>query len=117
MVQDALRFFHGERYDLRAWSIMPNHVHVLFQIGEVRMSRILESWKKYTSHEADKLLRQHGQFWAEDYWDTYQRDSGHELRSRQYIEANPVKAFLARDSKEWPWSSARYRDEHGTLRL
>lgn len=117
MVEDALRFFHGQRYELRAWVVMPNHVHVLFKLGEVPMSRILESWKKFTSHEADKLLQRHGQFWAEDYWDTYQRDSAHELHSRNYLEANPVKAFLVRDPKAWPWSSTRCRDERGTLRL
>src|SRR5882762_10673546 len=30
-VEGALRFFHGKRYDLRAWVVMPNHVHLLFQ--------------------------------------------------------------------------------------
>jgi hypothetical protein len=54
---------------------------------------------------------------VEDYWDTFMRDSEHELRTRQYIETNPVKAFLAREAKDWPWSSARLRDEHGRLTL
>src|SRR5881628_1032539 len=31
LVEDAVRFFHGERYDLRAWVVMPNHVHALFK--------------------------------------------------------------------------------------
>ena len=30
MVSRALRYFEGERYDLIAWSVMPNHVHVVF---------------------------------------------------------------------------------------
>ncbi|HHI80276.1 MAG TPA: hypothetical protein ENK02_09865, partial [Planctomycetes bacterium] len=30
IVRDALCFFHGERYDLHAWVLMPNHVHVLW---------------------------------------------------------------------------------------
>ena len=100
LVENALSFFHGQRYELRAWVIMPNHVHVLFKVGEVPMSCILESWKKYAAHEADKLLQRQGQFWAKDYWETYQRDSAHELHSRRYIEANPVKAFLVREPKE-----------------
>jgi type I restriction enzyme R subunit/putative DNA methylase len=30
-VQDAFLHFHGQRYHLHAWCVMPNHVHVLIQ--------------------------------------------------------------------------------------
>ena len=45
------------------------------------------------------------------------RDAEHELKTRRYIENNPVNALLVREPKEWPWSSARFRDEHGVLCL
>jgi hypothetical protein len=45
------------------------------------------------------------------------RDGGHELETRKYIESNPTKAGLVSDPKMWPWSSARFRDENGVLRL
>jgi hypothetical protein len=45
------------------------------------------------------------------------RDSQHELQARNYAEKNPVKALLVREPKDWPWSSARFRDEHGRLVL
>ena len=48
LVEDAVRFFHGERYDLRAWVVMPNHIHVLFKVNATPMAEILESWKKHT---------------------------------------------------------------------
>ena len=38
-------------------------------------------------------------------------------RARRYIEQNPVKAGLVRQAKDWPWSSARFRDEYGRLIL
>ena len=100
LVEDSFRFFHGKRYELWAWVVMPNHVHVLFQAGSESMSRTVENWKKFTAHEANKLTGRQGKFWFEDYWDTFMRDSEHELRTRQYIEANPVKAFLAGEAKE-----------------
>jgi hypothetical protein len=31
------------------------------------------------------------------------------------VEANPVKAHLAARAQDWPWSSARLRDEYGRL--
>jgi REP element-mobilizing transposase RayT len=100
LVEDSLRFFHGKHYELRAWVVMPNHVHVLFQPGSESMSRTVENWKKFTAHEANKLAGRQGQFWFEDYWDTFMRDSEHELRTRQYIETNPVKALLVREAKD-----------------
>jgi REP element-mobilizing transposase RayT len=117
LVEDALRFFHGQRYELRAWIVMPNHVHVLFKVGEMPMSRVVEDWKKFTAKEANKLLGRRGAFWQADYWDTFMRDQEHETKSRHYIENNPTKALLVRNPKEWLWSSARLRDEFGVLVL
>lgn len=110
LVDKAFRFYHGKRYDLLAWVIMPNHVHVLFKTGVVPMSVIVADWKEYTARQANKTLNRRGQFWAEDYWDTYMRNTAHELKARRYIENNPTKAMLVLDPKDWPWSSARFRD-------
>lgn len=117
LVDEALRFYHGKRYDLRAWVVMPNHVHALFKVSNVPLGKIIGDLKEYTAREANKLLRRRGRFWAEDCFDTFIRDAQHELRTRHYIENNPTKVFLVRDPKEWPWSSARFRDENGIVRL
>ena len=112
-----MRFFHGERYDLRAWVVMPNHVHVLFKVDTTPMAEILESWKKHTAFKANRLLGRRGEFWQADYWDTFMRDSAHELETRNYIENNPAKAGLVLNPKAWLWSSTRFRDEFGVLKL
>ncbi len=117
LVDGAIRFYHNKRYNLLAWVVMPNHLHALFKVGTTPLSIIVADLKEYTAREANKCLRRHGQFWAEDYWDTFMRDAEHEGTTRRYIENNPTKAFLVRDPKEWPWSSARFRDHHGVLRL
>jgi putative transposase len=105
------------RYELRAWVVMPNHVHVLFKVGTVSMAETVGAWKKHTGRLANKLLGKRGAFWAEDYFDTYMRDAEHEAKTLRYIENNPTKAKLVLDPKDWPWSSARFRDEFGVLRL
>jgi putative transposase len=117
LVDDAVRFFHGERYDLRAWVVMPNHVHALFKVDATPMAEILESWKKYTAQKANRLLKRRGDFWEADYWDTYMRAAEHERKTVRYIEKNPAKAGMVLDPKTWPWSSARFRDECGVLKL
>jgi putative transposase len=117
LVEDALRFHHGIWYDLLAWAIMPNHVHFLIKAGETSLGKIVKELKRYTARQANTILHREGAFWDEDYFDTYMRDADHELKTRRYIENNPVKALLVREPKEWLWSSARFRDERGVLRL
>jgi REP element-mobilizing transposase RayT len=96
---------------------MPNHVHVLFKVGTTSMSEIVGAWKKHTGRLANKLLGKQGAFWAEDYFDTFMRVAEHERKTVRYIENNPEKAKLVLDAKDWPWSSARFGDEYGVIRL
>ncbi|MGV3755728.1 MAG: transposase [Verrucomicrobiota bacterium] len=117
LAEESLRCFHGQRYELKAWVVMPNHVHALFRVGDVPMSEVLEGWKKFIAREANLMLGRRGAFWEADYWDTFMRDEEHELKARLYIEKNPLKARLTKDMKEWAWGSARFRDEYGRLKL
>jgi REP element-mobilizing transposase RayT len=115
IMDGAIRFHHNKSYELRAWVIMPNHVHVLFRSLENPMGRIIGNWKTYTAREVNKLLARQGPVWAADYWDTYMRDEDQEQTVRSYIENNPAKAKLVVDPKDWQWSSARWRDEFERL--
>ena len=120
LVEDNFLQFSGQgvpRYELRAWVIMPNHVHVLFKVGTTSMSEIIGAWKTHTGRLANKLLGKRGAFWAQDYFDTYMRNPEHERKAIRYIENNPAKSKLVLDLKDWPWSSARFRDPFGALRL
>ena len=117
MVEASLLHFHGKRYDLRAWVVMPNHVHLLFQVIDVPMCELMDAWKGYTAKAANKILGRKGQFWQEGYWDTYMRDKEQEQRSRRYVESNPVKARLVAAARDWPRCSARFRDEYERLVL
>jgi REP element-mobilizing transposase RayT len=112
-----IRAFDGVDYELKAWCLMPNHVHVLVTVTSVPMAEFVKEWKGGSAVECNKLLRCRGAFWAEDYWDTYMRDEEQERRCVRYIENNPVKARLVATAKDWRWSSARFRDQYGKLKL
>ena len=100
IVEDALRFFHGQHYELRAWAVMPNHVHALFKVATTPMADILESWKKHSAQRANRLLGRRGDFWQADYWDTYMRGDEHELETCKSVENNPAKAGFAPDEPQ-----------------
>ena len=110
MVQNSFLHFDGEKYRLFAWVVMPNHVHLLASaLPEHSLSEIMHSFKSYTAHEANKMLRRTGQFWIEDYFDRYIRDEKHFVSTVRYIENNPVKAKLCAKPEDWPFSSAWFR--------
>jgi REP element-mobilizing transposase RayT len=110
VVEGALLFFDDQRYRLQGWTVMPNHVHVLFTpMAGWSMSNIVESWKSFISNAANKLLGRSGQFWQEDYFDRFIRDAEHFTNALDYIEANPVKAGLCAFPHEWPFGSAIQR--------
>ena len=60
----------------------------------------------------NRVLGRRGKLWQDDYWDRYIRDEAHYRKVVHYIESNPVKAGLVKTPEQWPFSSARYRDEH-----
>ncbi len=115
LVQDNLWHHDGSKYHLLAWVIMPNHVHALIEVCQIPLREILQSWKGYTSKEANKMLGRAGTFWLDDYFDHYIRDAEHFRRVIRYIENNPTKAGLTRAPVDWLWSSAHYRGQPGEV--
>jgi len=135
VMQQALLQFHEERYELIAWCIMPNHVHVVVDPW-VKLSKIVQSWKSYTGrwamqHHAElgfdvpggadaelvegagcgaelelSVPREMKSFWMREYWDRYIRNEAHLEKVVRYIVKNPVKAGLCSKPEDWKWSSA-----------
>ena len=92
-------------YQLGAFAIMANHVHVLLR-PLVPPSRLLKSLKGYTAHEANRLLGRTGTpFWQRESYDHWVRDEQEWNRISVYIENNPVKAGMAK-AEDYLWSSA-----------
>ncbi len=113
LVERALRFFDSVRYDLRAWVVMPNHVHaVVLPYREHSLSRILHTWKSFTAKEALRIVGGAGpHFWQAESFDHWIRDAQEWARIVAYTENNPTKAQLCRSPSEWKWSSAYHREQ------
>jgi putative transposase len=93
-------------YTLRAWVVMPNHVHVLI-LPRLALSPITHWIKGTTAREANLLLGRTGEpFWQHESYDHWVRNEKEFQRVVAYIERNPVSAGLAATPEDWPWSSA-----------
>jgi len=100
---------HGETvrkfYELHAWVVMPNHVHLLIT-PQIPLPAITRWLKSSTGYKANRLLGLTGQpFWKQESWDRWVRDSAEFNRIIRYIEENPVKAGFTDNPVSWPWSS------------
>ena len=98
IVVKALQHFHGARYELFTWCVMPNHVHVIAQLRD-SLDRVVHSWKSYTAHRANEILNLTGRFWSREYFDRIVRDHYDLHRLVTYVLSNPDCAGLA----DWPW--------------
>jgi len=107
-VADALRY--GETklglYELRAWVLMVNHVHILIY-PEAELSRITKSIKNFSARKANEILGLTGQpFWQDESYDHWVRGPEELEKIVRYIEENPVAAGLVERVQDWRWSSA-----------
>src|SRR5678816_925268 len=62
MVVDSLLHGHGKNYDLFAYVVMPNHVHLLLY-PEVELKVLLASLKGFTARRGNRLVGRDGHFW------------------------------------------------------
>ncbi len=93
-------------YDLRAFVVMSNHVHILFR-PQQQTSRLLQWLKGTTARDANQMLTRTGKpFWQRESYDHWVRDGQELERIAAYIESNPVKAGITAERSQYRWSSA-----------
>jgi REP element-mobilizing transposase RayT len=109
LVTESLHHRDGRVYDLDAFCIMPNHVHLVYtplpkaDSTYHAMSAIMHSLKRYTARQANLLLGREGSFWQHENYDHVVRDEAEWRRIITYVLNNPVKAGLVQHWKEWPY--------------
>jgi REP element-mobilizing transposase RayT len=109
VVADALLYGDSGRhfYQLRAWVITPNHVHVLL-LPKTDLSVITRWLKGSTARLANLILHRTGEpFWQDESFDHRVRNDRELDRIVRYVEHNPVNAGLVAHPEAWLWSSAR----------
>jgi putative transposase len=136
VVRENLYHHHGSKYELLAYTIMPNHVHLVLQPFESALltgavadaasvgndddseiafetpdsrsvlSGIMHSLKSYTANRANKTLNRSGKFWQKEPYDHWILDVDELERIVSYIAANPVRAGLCAEPRLWRSSSA-----------
>jgi len=104
-----LRFLkeYKSRYSflLYAYVLMPTHVHLLIEVQETPLSKIMQSLQfRYTRH-----YNLNYQSWGHLFQGRYKailcEKDPYFLELSAYIHLNPVRAGLKKDPLDYPWSS------------
>ena len=94
-VSKALLSFNHDRYELAAFVVMPNHVHVLLAMRQnITPKKQCTNWKHYTARIINAKLQRAGAFWQTESYDHLVRSPQSFERIQQYIVDNPGHAGL-----------------------
>ena len=113
IVEEQIHRFDGKLYDLESYSIMSNHVHILFDsyleskdlqikpdafTGCLSVAKIMKRIKGASARYCNKKLGRDGTFWAAESFDMYIRNEEMYWNVKNYILNNPLKAGIV---EEW----------------
>ena len=102
LVAAAIRSFQNQRYELAAYVVMDDHVHVSIRpLSEFELRSILHSWKSFTARQMQRLHKRRGRVWQDEYFDRIVRDDREFAQKVDYIIKNPWKRWP--DIREYPW--------------
>jgi len=100
------RYKKKYNFQLFAYCIMMNHVHMLIKVSEEgSISRIMQSitiahirWYNYKYQRC-------GHVWQGRFYSPIVSEDDHMLRVMQYIEQNPLRTKMVNHIKDYQWSS------------
>lgn len=116
IIAEKIRSMNGKYFQLMAFCIMPNHVHMLIEsiianqlhhrgkTAKYPVTDTLRLLKESTARSCNLKLERSGHFWNHESYDHYVRDEKELERIIKYILYNPVKAGLVEDWQKWQFS-------------
>jgi REP element-mobilizing transposase RayT len=103
-------FDHEKRIRMHAFTVMPNHVHLLFtplrdpEGNHYPLATIMSGIKGSSAHRINKHLARRGTVWQDESFDHILRHEESFDDKVLYILNNPVRAGIVNHWQEYRWS-------------
>ena len=92
--------------------VMPDHVHIVFQLGNKQtLFRLIQSLKRYTARQINKHLARSGSLWQENYYEHGIRRDESLNKIVRYCYENPVRKGLVEHAKDYPYWRCKFEME------
>lgn len=113
IITSAIKHFDAVRYNLFAYVVMHDHVHVIVKPSEkYPLEKLVHSWKSFTANHLQHQFRRERSIRQDEYFDRIIRDETELLEKAQYIMNNPFKIWP--EIEEYPWVGGKLIEEAGT---
>ncbi len=107
IVAKLLHYRDANAYQLHAFVLMPNHLHLLLTPGRTSsLERAMQLIKGASAHDIHKQLGSRNEIWQAGFHEATIRDEADYHSRIRYIHQNPVTAQLVANPADWKWSSA-----------
>ena len=95
------------RYDARvhAYCWMTNHIHMLIQVGETPLGRLILRIAGRYARTVQRRLKTTGHLFEKRYYPVLVDADAYLLGLLRYIHLNPVRARMVEHPRDYPWSS------------
>ena len=94
-VADVFEHDNGDICAIHAWTIMPNHVHLILQLKTgTELRPLLQKWKRISGHAVNRALAREGEVWMDDIYTRIISTPGEYGRQMSYLWNNPDAAGL-----------------------
>ena len=104
IVFDHILSGHGSFYDLLTFVVMPDHVHIVFNLlGNFELKNVMKGMKGVSSHFINQSRRVTGNNWIHESFDRIIRNKEELENIINYILQNPVEAGLVEDGNDYPY--------------
>jgi putative transposase len=104
LIATELLHRNGQSYELYAYVVMNDHVHVLLRIlAEEPLEKIIHSWKSFTAHAIQRRHGRSGRIWQDEYFDRIVRDEKELGQKFDYIQGNPWTRWPELGEYRWVW--------------
>jgi len=102
---DSLAFRDGIEYEIIAYSIMPNHIHLVIRhlSSSIHMGELLWRIRKFTGRKSNEELDLVGnEYWERESYDHIIQTQAELKQQVKYTLMNPVVCGLAKQWQDWP---------------
>ena len=104
VIVSILKYFDNQRYELFAFVIMPDHVHLLVKATNgFLLHQIVHTWKSYSAYKLQRDFSRRNRVWQDEYFDRIVRDHDELMEKAQYILNNPFKIGPEIQDYKWVW--------------
>lgn len=105
ILKESIKYYSFSNYQLVAYCLMTNHVHLIIKTGEENMTNLMRRVNGAYTKYFNKKYNYSGHLFQGKYHYELIKDSSQMLQVSRYLHLNPVKAKMVSKPENYYWSS------------